>query len=202
MQCSQPHKPRRADKVSKVVRLDWSDRSRVDDADEATLRRPDHGRRDRRRDSHLRGLPSLPVRIIKVQLARHRRDISVCDATSQFSRHRRDLLARRSVLPDPRLRRWESKTIHPRHHGRGERARRRAILPRPHIRPGGQGVLGSVVIVTSKNLTHSARCSSARASTAAINEGSTNAGALSSSATNSAPVTGVPKKAPRHAAAA
>ena len=70
----------------------------------------------------------------------------------QFARHRRDLLARRSVLPDPRLRRWESKTIHPRHHGRGERARRRAILPRPDVRPGGQGVLGSVVIVTSKNL--------------------------------------------------
>ena len=43
-------------------RLDWSDRPRVDDADEAALRRPDHGRRDRRRDSHLRGLPSLPVR--------------------------------------------------------------------------------------------------------------------------------------------
>ena len=54
----------------------------------------------------------------------------------------------------------------------------------------------------SQNLTHSADFSSARARTAAINEGSTSAGALSNSATNSAPVTGVPKKAPRHAAAA
>ena len=187
--CSQPHRPLGRTYVSKVVRLDWSDRPRVDDADEAFVRGPDHGRRDRRRDSHLRGLPSLSAF----------NQGPICTPSMRHLSHRRDLLARRSVLPDPRLRRRQSKTIHPRHHGRGERARRRTILSREDVRPGGQGVLS---VVNLQNFNHSARCSSARARTAAINEGSTSAGAFSSSATNSAPVTGVPKKAPRHAAAA
>ena len=51
-----------ADKVSTVVVLIGQIALARDDADETALRRPDHGRRDRRRDSHLRGLPSLPVR--------------------------------------------------------------------------------------------------------------------------------------------
>ena len=82
MQCSQPHNRGGRTYVSTVVRLDWSDSSRVDDADEALVRGPDHGRRDRRRDSHLRGLPSLPVRF-----ARHRRDISIFNAIDATVSH-------------------------------------------------------------------------------------------------------------------
>ena len=49
------------DEVSTVVVLIGQIALARDDADETALRRPDHGRRDRRRNSHLRGLPSLPV---------------------------------------------------------------------------------------------------------------------------------------------
>ena len=126
---------------------------------------------------------------IKVQIARHRRDISTRqsrtqvgatgpattttakqDDTSQASRTRRTRSSTNDTIT------------------RGRPARRARSFSKRSNR--------------NFKKTYSEDCSSARASTAAINEGSTSAGALSSSATNSAPVTGVPKKAPRHAAAA
>ena len=62
LQCSQPHDRAGRTYVSTVVVSTGQIALARDDADETALRRPDHGRRDRRRDSHLRGLPSLPVR--------------------------------------------------------------------------------------------------------------------------------------------
>ena len=188
MQCTQPHDRAGRTYVSTVVRLDWSDSSRVDDADEAALRRPDHGRRDRRRDSHLRGLPSLPVRF-----ARHRRDISICTPSTRPSRAQvgatgpatTTTAKQDDTSQASRTRRTRSSTSDTTTTGRPARRARSFSSNR-----------------NFKNFTHSEDFSSARARTAAINEGSTSAGALSNSATNSAPVTGVPKKAPRHAAAA
>ena len=177
-------------------RLDWSDRSRSEDADEAALRRPDHGRRDRRRDSHLRGLPSLPVHF-KV-----RSNLHAIDATSQPStpstRPSRTqvgatgpatttMVRQDDTSPASRTRRTRSSTSNTTTTARPAR-RARSFSKRSDRK--------------LQNLTYSDDFSSARASTAATNEGSTSAGALSNSATSSAPVTGVPKNAPRHAAAA
>ena len=111
---SRSRRPRRRTKYppssSRLVRSP----SRLDDADEAALRRPDHGRRDRRRDSHLRGLPSLPVRF-----ARHRRDISICTPSTRPSRAQvgatgpatTTMVKQDDTSPASRTRRTRSSTI-------------------------------------------------------------------------------------------
>ena len=125
---------------------------------------------------------------IKVQIARHRRDISTRQSRTQVgatgpattTTAKQDDTSQAS-----RTRRTRSSTSNTTTTARPARRARSFSSNR-----------------NFKNFTHSEDFSSARARTAAINEGSTSAGAFSSSATNSAPVTGVPKKAPRHAAAA